>query len=134
MLRKNGDFVVRVTELQGCVTEASLSVFWNGIVHYFLLLPNTAKTYQICAPASAEKLPIFENVSSMVQFYLKSETPFGQHKIVLKKPVRRQLSFHYCVEDLYLSTSLRNGNCVMMKSPANSNSNLEHSAKTSPVN
>ena len=97
MLRKNGDFVVRVTELQATVTKASrelcLSVFWNAIVHHFLLLPTTAKTYQICAPAPGEKLPIFENVSSMVHFYLKSETPFGQHKIVLKKPIRRQVSF-----------------------------------------
>ena len=97
MLRKNGHFVLRVTELQGTVNKATrdlcLSVFWNNGVHHFLLRPNLSKTYQICAPAAGEKLPEFENVSSMVQFYMKSETPFGQHKIVLKKPIRRQVSF-----------------------------------------
>lgn len=95
MLKRNGHFVLRVTELTDATTkvtsrEMCLSVFWSGTVYHFLLRPNAAKRYQICP---GDKIPEFDSVMSLVKHYMKTEAEFGEKKIVLKKSVHREVSF-----------------------------------------
>ena len=96
MLRKNGHFLLRVIEIRGKDKKASrelcLSTFWNGRVHHFLLRPDASKRYQICPALPGEKLPKFENVLTMVKHYMQTKAEFSNLKIVLKKPIRRQVS------------------------------------------
>lgn len=97
LLRQDGDFVLRVTELRENVKKATrelcLSVYWKTNVHHYLIRPNNSKRYQICNPLPGERLPEFENVNKMITHYVEGKIVFSNHQVVLRTPISRQVIF-----------------------------------------
>ena len=101
MLCRDGDFVLRVTELrespQKATRELCLSVKWHRILHLLLRPKANSKKYAICNPAPGEVLKEFDSVLEMVSFYQRSAVPFGLNKVVLITPIFRQVCFACCL-------------------------------------
>uniref|UniRef100_A0A7E4VVK9 Tyrosine-protein kinase n=1 Tax=Panagrellus redivivus TaxID=6233 RepID=A0A7E4VVK9_PANRE len=96
MLHKDGDFVIRVTEIKEgkrANRELCLSVSWQRAVHHFILRPSPKGKYSIASFDPGEPPKEFDTVLELVYYYMVNAKKFNSQKqknIILLTPIRRQ--------------------------------------------